>query len=347
MKMNRVDETGLIVPEICLGTMNWGQQNTEAEAHAQLDYAVDERGIIFIDTAELYPVPASREKQGLTETYIGTWLKKRGKRDDLIIASKVNCGEMVATRNSSHRYDRRNIREALEGTLARLGTSYVDIYYIHWPEREANFFGVRGVASLSRDQTTPIRETLRALSELMDEGKIRHIGVSNETPWGLMEYLRLAREEGLPRVEIIQNQYSLTNRTFEIGLSEMILHEKVSLAVYSPLNGGVLSGKYLDGSPEGARFTLYAGTNNAKRYHHERAEAATRRYVAIAQRHNLDPVQMALTFVRSRPFVATTIVGATNVEQLKADIDSAKMVLSDEVLSEIEAVHREMPDMTW
>lgn len=339
-------KTDLEIPEICLGTMNWGQQNSEAEAHAQLEYAVDERGIRFIDTAELYPVPASRDKQGLTETYLGNWLKKRGKRDDLIIASKVNCGEMVSSRRSGYRYDRANIREALHGTLKRLGTSYVDIYYIHWPERDANFFGVRGVTKVSDERTTPIRETLKALSELVDEGKIRYVGISNETPWGVMEYLRLAREVGLPRVEIIQNQYSLTNRTFEIGLSEMVLREQMALAVYSPLNGGVLSGKYLEGQrPADARFTLFE--NNAARYRHERSETVVRRYVEIARRHELDPAQMALAFVRSRPFVTTTIIGATSLEQLKRDIDSFDITLPADVLDEIEAVHQELPDMTW
>ncbi len=327
--------------------MNWGAQNTEAEAHAQLNYAVEERGINFIDTAELYPIPPSPEIQGLTEKYIGTWLKKRGKRDDLIIATKVSPSSMLKTRTTSNppKLDRKNIRESIDGSLQRLQTDYVDLYQIHWPVRNSNFFGRRGYVHDESDVSTPIEQTLEALQELINEGKVRYIGVSNETPWGVGEYLRLSREKGLPRIISNQTQYSLTNRTFEIGLAEQAIKEKVPLLAYSCLNGGVLTGKYLSGArPEGARFTV---TNrNADRYNKPNADKVVQIYVDIAKKHGLDPAMMALAFVNSREFLGSTIIGATSLEQLKTCIDSADVVLSDEVLNDIEQVQNTYPDIT-
>lgn len=327
--------------------MNWGQQNTEAEAHEQLDYAVDERGLYFLDTAEMYPVPPETDKQGRTEQYIGTWLKKRGKRDDLIIATKIGAGQHIGTRDTGDvpRYDRKSIREAIEGSLQRLQTDYVDLYQVHFPERKSNFFGVRGYEHDPNDNSTPIEETLQALTELVQEGKVRYIGLSNETPWGLMKYLEAAEKHGFPKVISIQNQYSLTNRTFEIGLAEMSVKEQVGLLAYSPLNMGVLTGKYLGGQqPEGARFTLFE--RNRDRYNPARAQAATKLYVELAQAHGLKPEHLALAFVQSREFVASTIIGATSLEQLKSDIGSADIVLSDEVLKGIEEIHNKYPDVT-
>lgn len=347
MQSKKLGTSDLEVPIITLGTMNWGQQNTEAEAHEQLIYAVEERGLTFIDTAEMYPVPPEREKQGLTETYIGTWLHKRGKRDDLTIASKIAVGKEIGTRDTgpTPRYDRKSIRDAIEGSLTRLQTDYLDLYQVHFPERKTNFFGVRGYEHDEADSSTPIEETLDALGELVREGKVRYIGVSNETPWGLSEYLRIAKEKNLPRVVSIQNQYSLLNRTYEIGLAEMAIKENVGLLVYSALNMGVLSGKYLDGAkPAGARFTVTE--RNVARYNPPEAQAAIKKYVELARSYNLDPSQMALAFAISRNFVTSTIIGATSVEQLKADIDSADVHLSDEVLSEIEKIHTEFPDIT-
>lgn len=348
MKTKKLGQSELEVPSICLGTMTWGQQNTEAEAHEQLSYAVDERGLTFIDTAEMYPVPPDKSKQGLTETYIGNWLKKRGKRGDLIIASKVCTGQNIGTRETgpTPHYDRKSIREAIDGSLKRLQTDYLDLYQIHWPERQTNFFGVRGYQHDLHDNSTPIQETLEALAELVKEGRVRYIGVSNETPWGLSEYLRLSREMDLPKIVSIQNQYSLTNRTFEIGLSEISIREEIGMMAYSPMSMGVLSGKYINGyePAEGARFTLY--NRNRDRYNPERAQEAIRRYVQIAKDNGIDPAQMALAFVIGRDFVTSTIIGATTMEQLKTDIDSADLKLTDKVLSEIEQVHYDFPDVT-
>ena len=348
MQYKKLGNTDIEVPVICLGTMNWGQQNTEAEAHAQLDYAVEERGLNFIDTAEIYPIPPEPEKQGTTERYLGSWLKKRGKRDDLIIASKVAPAPFIKTRpvDDPPKLDAKNINAAIDGSLERLGVDHLDLYQVHFPVRKMNFFGVRGYASAQDDSdTTPIEETLEAMSALVKAGKVRHIGVSNESPWGLNEYLRLAREKGLEKVVSIQNQYSLLNRTFEIGLSEIAIKEQVGLLAYSALNMGVLSGKYLDGAkPAGARFTVFE--RNSPRYNPDRAQAAVRRYVQIARDHELDPSTMALAFASSRDFTTSTIIGATSVEQLKACIDAGETTLSPEVLAAIDAVYTEFPDPT-
>jgi len=343
----KLGSSGITVPVICLGTMNWGQQNTQEEAYEQLDYAVNERGIDFIDTAEVYPVPPDAAKQGRTETYLGSWLHKRGKRDDLIIASKIGASHDIRTRSidTPPRYNRKNIRDAFEGSLKRLQTDYLDLYQVHWPERKTNFFGVRGFTHLIEEETTSIYETLEALSELVKEGKVRHIGVSNETPWGIMQYLHAAKEKGLEKIVSIQNQYSLLNRTFEIGLSEMTMKEDIGLLVYSALNMGVLSGKYLGGGkPEGARFTLYE--RNRDRYNPPHAQKAIQAYVDIAHTYDLDPNQMAIAFAMSRPFTTSVILGATSVEQLKTDIDSVDLKLTAEILDEIEKIHTTMPDLT-
>ena len=347
MQKRVIGSSDLEVPVICLGTMNWGQQNNEADAHAQLSYAVDERGLTFIDTAEMYPVPPEKEKQGRTETYIGNWLKKHGQRDRLTIATKTGAGQFIQTRDTGPvpHYDRKSIREAIDGSLKRLQTDYVDLYQIHFPERKTNFFGIRDYKHDPDDKSTPIEETLSALGELVKEGKVRYIGVSNETPWGVAEYLRLAREKSLPKIVSIQNQYSLTNRTFEIGLAEMTIKENIGLLPYSSLNMGVLSGKYLDGAkPAGARFTLY--DRNIQRYNPTHAQKAVKRYVQIAKDNHLDPTQMALAFVISREFVTSVIIGATKLEQLTSNIASADVTLSDKVLAEIEKVHTEFPDVT-
>ncbi len=339
--------TDIEVPAICLGTMNWGQYNTEEEAHEQLSYGVDERGINFIDTAEIYPIPPTKELQGLTETYIGNWLKKRGKRDDIVIATKVANGPDIIGRRDgfgTYRYDKQNIRQAIEGSLERLGTDYVDLYQIHYPERTTNFFGKRDHDKHYEEETTSIRETLEALGELVEEGKVRHVGVSNETPWGVLEYLRLAREENLPRIVTIQNQYSVVNRHFEIGLSEIAINEKVGLLPYSVLSGGVLSGKYLGGAqPEGARFSVTE--RNRHRYNEPRLQPVIQTYVDLAKQHELDPVQMALAFATSRDFTTSTIIGTTSVEQMRIDIDAGAMELSAEVLADIEKLHQQYPNL--
>lgn len=347
MKKNILGTSGLEVPVICLGTMTWGQQNTEAEAHEQLDYAVNERGINFIDTAEVYPIPPEKSTQGLTETYIGNWIAQRGRRDDLIIASKVCvAGGLLQTRDTSDvRFDYRNIMDAVEGSLQRLQIDYLDLYQIHWPERSTNFFGKRGYTHNHNDNSTSIHETMKVLAQLVESGKVRHIGISNETPWGVAEFIRVAREYNLPLVTSIQNQYSLVNREFEIGLAEFSMRENIPLLAYSVLNMGVLSGKYLDDArPAGARFTL--SERNSERYNTPEIQDAVRAYVDIAKRHDLDPATLAIAYVCSREFVASVIIGASNMDQLKVCIDAGEVTLSPEVIAEIEAVHKKYPNIS-
>lgn len=343
----QLGRTDVMVPDICLGSMTWGQQNTEAEGHEQLSYAVDERGLTFIDTAEAYPIPPTPEIQGDTEKIIGNWLHNRGKRDDLFIASKVCLAPFVTTRDTrgQAKYNKQQITEAVDGSLERLQTDYIDLYQLHWPERTANFFGARGYTHNPDEDATSIAETLAALDELVKAGKIKHIGVSNETAWGVSEYLRVAREENLPRIVSTQNQYSLTNRTYEIGLAEFAMREQVGLLVYSPLQMGVLTGKYLDGArPEGARFTIEE--RNFARYNPACAQDTIRRYVQIAKDAGIDPATMAIAFARSREFATSTIIGASTMPQLETAIDAAQVTLPDDVLAAINDVYCEFPDVT-
>ncbi len=343
MQTRQLGRTGLEVSVICLGTMTWGEQNSEAEAFEQMDYAVAQ-GVNFFDTAELYAVPARAETYGLTESYIGNWLKSRKARDQIILATKVAglSGRFTWIREGNARLDRRNIRQALEGSLRRLQTDYIDLYQLHWPDRKTNFFGQANYVHDPTDVFTPLEDTLEALDELVIEGKVRHIGVSNETPWGLMRYLALAEKKGYPRMASIQNPYSLLNRLFEIGLAEVAMREDVGLLAYSPLGCGVLSGKYLEGNPPGARLTLWG--EYFDRYSNPQATAATREYVALARRHGLTPAQLALAFVNQRDFVASNIIGATRMAQLKENIASVQLRLSPEILAEIEAIHERHPN---
>lgn len=346
MKYNKLGSSDLMVSEICLGTMNWGQQNTETEAHEQLDYAINERGINFIDTAEMYPVPIDPSKQGDTERMIGNWLEKRGKRDDVIIASKVNPHPAVTSRPTTGKYDWKNIHDAIDGSLERLKTDYLDLYYIHWPERVSNYFGKRGITDPDYENHTPIEETLEALNDIVKSGKVRYIAVSNESAWGMMRYLEVAKEKGYPKIVCNQHHYNLTNRLYETGQSEVSLYENVPLVPYAPINAGLLSGKYSDGTAtDQSRFNKYPETRGP-RYISSQTDAVIERYVALAKKYNLDPAQMALAFVRTRPFVASTIIGATTLDQLKADIDSSNVQLSDELLADIEKIYSEYPDVT-
>jgi aryl-alcohol dehydrogenase-like predicted oxidoreductase len=330
--------TGLDVSVVGLGTMTWGEQNTEAEAHEQLDYAIAQ-GINLIDAAEMYPVPPRAETQGRTEQYIGNWLKARRNRDRVILATKATGpGDMPWLRGGP-RQSRAQIRAALEASLKRLQTEHVDLYQVHWPDRSTNFFGRLGYEHKDNGHAVPIEETLEALAQLVTEGKVRHVGISNETPWGLAEYLRLARERGWPRACAIQNPYSLLNRSFEVGLAEFAHREQVGLLAYSPLGFGVLSGKYLGGArPAGARLTLF---NRFQRYTGDRVERAVRAYVELARRHGLDPAQMALAYVYSRPFLASALVGATKMTQLRDNIAAAQLDLPSAVVVGIENIHRD------
>ena len=343
MEMRRLGRTDLDVSLICLGTMTWGEQNTEADAHEQLDYAL-ERGINFIDAAEMYPVPPKADTAGRTEQYIGTWLARRGRRDDVVLASKVTGrSEMSWLRDGNNTtLTPAQVRRALEASLKRLQTDYLDLYQVHWPDRRTNTFGRLGYVHKPLPDEVAIEDTLGELGRMVDEGKIRHVGISNETPWGLMRYVEIADRTGLPRVVSVQNPYSLLNRTFEIGLAECAEREDVRLLAYSPLAFGVLSGKYLDGArPDGARLTLF---ERFSRYSNPAAAAATAEYVALAHEHGLDPAQMALAWCNSRSFLTSTIIGATSMDQLKADIDSAEIQLSDEVCAQIEAIHTRHPN---
>ena len=343
MEYNKLGQTDIEVSRICLGTMPWGEQNTEKEAHEQLDYAI-ESGINFIDVAEMYPVPPREETYGLTESYIGNWLSKRKDRDKIILASKVAAKAewLPYIRGGQIKLDKKNIVQALEDSLRRLKTDYIDLYQMHWPDRDTNFFGKLAYYHAPEKDGIPIAETLAVLDELVKQGKIRAIGISNETPWGCAEYLRISREKELPRIVSIQNPYNLLNRTFEIGISEFSHREQVGLLAYSPLAFGALSGKYLNNQkPEGARLTLFERFN---RYLNPQATNATEAYVNLAKKNDLDPSQMALSYVSSRPFLTSNIIGATSMEQLKMDIESINIELSDDVIKDIESIHEKIPN---
>lgn len=338
MEYRRLGRTDIEVSALCLGTMTWGQQNSESEAHAQMDAAV-EAGVNFFDAAEMYPVPPVAETQGRTEAYIGSWLKARGKRDKIVLATKVTGGSkgFKYLRGGPTRLDRANITAALEASLGRLETDYVDVYFLHWPDRATNFFGQLGYSHLDQN-SVPIEETLAVLGDLVRAGKIRHVALSNETPWGAMRFLQSANGGDLPRAVGIQNPYSLLNRTFEIGLAEIAMREGCGLFAYSPLAMGALGGKYLNGArPEGARATLWP--DRYTRYVSAKADTAIEAYVALAAEHGLDATQMALAFVAGREFVTSTIIGATTMDQLASNLASRELVLSDDVVAGIEAIH--------
>lgn len=345
MKHNKLGNTDIEVSVICLGSMTWGEQNNESEAHEQLDYAVA-NGVNFIDTAELYAVPSRAETYGLTEKYIGSWLKKSGKRNEIILTSKVAGpadGWLPHIRDeATRRLDKRNIDEALDNSLKRLQTDYLDLYQLHWPDRKTNYFGHLGYTHQSDDQPVAIEETLSVLNEHVKAGKIRAIGLSNETPWGVMEFLRLAEKLNMPRVVSVQNPYSLLNRSYEVGLAEISIREKAGLLAYSPLGFGVLSGKYMNGAmPEGSRLSLYP---DYSRYSSENGFKAAELYVNLARDHGLDPAQMALAYINSRDFVSANIIGATKMQQLRDNIGSADITLSDEVIQGIEQIHQLYPN---
>jgi len=339
----RLGRTDIEVTSICLGTMTWGEQNTEAEGHAQLDVAID-RGVNFIDTAEMYSVPPKAETQGSTERIIGTWLAARGGRDKLVIASKVSGrsqAKWLRPDGQGARLDEANIRYAIEQSLKRLRTDYIDLYQVHWPDREVALFGAGGTVFRDlppHDSSVPIEDTLGALGRLVDEGKVRHIGLSNETPWGVARYLHLAEAGRGPRPVSIQNAYNLLNRTFEIGLAEMALREHVGLLAYSPLAQGYLTGKYQGGArPPGARTTLF---ERGQRYEKPGVSEAIDAYLALAHELGADPAQLALAYVTSRPFVTSNIIGATSLAQLETDLGSLEVVITPEIEARIDAIHQ-------
>ncbi len=358
MEYKRLGASELLVSEICLGTMTYGQQNSLAEAHEQLDYAIAQ-GINFIDAAEMYPVPPKAETQGRTESYIGEWLAQpqiKSQRDRLIIATKIiGTGRNFRwlRDDSVAALSRQNILQAVDDSLKRLQTDYIDLYQIHWPDRNVALFGQTGFNPDQEREVVPIAEQLETFAELIKAGKIRHLGVSNETPWGICEFSHAAKQLNLPKIVSIQNAYSLLNRTFEMGLAEACYREQVSLLAYSPLGFGHLSGKYIQNSSSDssnnpssdslAKTRINLFPNFGQRYQKINVNPATAEYAAIAQKYNLSPTQLALAFVRSRWFVASTIIGATTMTQLQENIDSVKVQLNAEILTEIDKVHSRYP----
>lgn len=347
MKTHFLGHTDIQVPEICLGTMTFGQQNTQPQAFEQLDYAL-ERGVNFWDTAELYAVPPTPETYGSTETILGHWFAKTGKRNQVVLASKIAGPSQVGNhiRNGQTRFNKKFISQALDHSLQRLQTDHLDLYQMHWPERPTNCFSHLGYNAQmiedTPDDLTPMAETLLALNDEIKAGRIRAIGLSNDTPWGTMKFLQLADELGLARVVTVQNPYNLLNRTYEIGLAEIAHFEKVGCLAYSPLGFGVLSGKYLHGQqPKDGRITLFS---RFSRYTNKQAVWATEQYAKIAAEHHLSLAQLSLAFIRQQFFVTSTIIGATTIAQLKENIDSVDVVLSDEIMQQIEAVHVQQPN---
>lgn len=343
MKYGFIPRTNIRVSKICLGTMTWGRQNSEEQAHEQMDYAL-EQGVNFFDTAELYPIPPKKEFYALTEEYIGNWFKKTGNREKVVLATKIAGPADFTKYIRTTGFSRDSIISALEGSLKRLQTDYVDLYQLHWPERNTNFFGQRGFnADKEEEWEDNIHQVLNTLAELIKAGKIRHVGLSNETPWGTMRYLEESKvHEHLPRMLTVQNPYSLLNRTFETGMSEVAIREKIGLLAYSPMAFGVLSGKYLDTvKPRKGRLTLFP---HYSRYSGETATEATKKYQELAKANGLSLAQMALAFVNSRKFLTSNIIGATTMEQLKENIDSITIELSAEVLNGIEEIHDAIPN---
>ncbi len=344
MQYRKLGRTGIEVSAICLGTMTWGQQNTEAEGHQQMDYARD-HGINFFDTAELYAIPPRPETQGSTERIIGSWFKARGGRDKVILASKIaGRSDMTWFRadGSPSRLTRKQMTEALEGSLSRLGTDYIDLYQLHFPERPmpwgSNPSRIGPDSFTAAPDETSIGEQLEVLADFVRAGKVRHIGLSNESAWGTMRFLAESDTRGLPRVQTVQNAYNLINRTYETALAEITAREQVGLLAYSPLAQGYLTGKYLGGKrPAGTRTTLF---NRGQRYEKPGSEAAIGQYVALAERSGLDPATMALAFVNAQPFVTANIIGATSMAQLAVDIASIDVKLPPEVVAEINAIHQ-------
>jgi aryl-alcohol dehydrogenase-like predicted oxidoreductase len=339
MKYKKLPNTDLEVSLICLGTMTYGEQNNEKEAHEQLDYSIS-NGVNFIDTAEMYAIPPREETQGKTEEIIGTWLANRKDRDKIILATKVAGPGMEYLRGGS-RLSKKHILQAADDSLKRLQTDYIDLYQVHWPERKSNFFGRLGY-EYSDEMGVSIEETLEAMSDLVKSGKVRHIGISNETPWGTNRYLQHANDAELEKIITIQNPYSLLNRIYEVGLAEISQHEGVGLLAYSPLGFGQLTGKYINKTQENTRLGLYGDWFT--RYSNENCLSAVKEYSKIADKHNISLTHLALAFVNTRPFVTSNIIGATTMKQLKENISSINIDLNEEILEEVNEVHTNQPN---
>ena len=341
MEYTTLPNSNLKVSNLCLGTMTFGEQNSEKEAHEQLDFAVS-KGINFIDTAEMYPIAAKESTLGLTEKYIGSWLKKTGNRNNLVIATKIagpNRG-MEYIRNPLD-FSKKSIHEAVEKSLQNLQTDVIDLYQMHWPERVMNMFGQRGLTEIDTKWQENFQEVLSIYDGLIKDGKLKHIGLSNEAPWAVMKFLSESEKHSLPRISTIQNPYSLLNRLFEVGLSEICMRENVGLLAYSPLAFGRLSGKHLNGVVPNSRLQLF---KQFVRYNSENSQNATKMYFELANSYGLTLTQMALAFVRQQKFVTSTIIGATSLLQLKENIETENVVLSTELISEINKISELIPN---
>ena len=339
MKYKKLANTNLDVSLISLGTMTYGEQNTEAEAHEQLDYSIA-NGVNLIDTAEMYAIPPKQETQGLTEKIIGTWLVKRKDREKIHIATKVAGPGMEYLRDGS-RLSKKHIFQAVDDSLKRLQTDYIDLYQVHWPERKSNYFGRLGY-EYSDDMGVSIEETLEAMTDLVKSGRVRYIGISNETPWGTNRYLNIAKEKSMERIVTIQNPYSLLNRIYEVGLAEISQHENVGLLAYSPLGFGQLTGKYINKTEKNSRLGLFGDWFT--RYSNDECLQAVEKYLKIADKYNLSLTHLALAFVNTRPFVTSNIIGATTMEQLKENIDSVNIEITETMLEDINQVHFSQPN---
>nr|WP_321232559.1 aldo/keto reductase [uncultured Psychroserpens sp.] len=342
MRYTTLPKTDIKVSKICLGTMTWGNQNTQDEGFAQMDLALD-KGVNFFDVAELYPVPATAETYAETERIIGNWFEKSGHRDKVVLATKIAGTGDYTAHIRTNGFSRAALNEAVDNSLKRLKTDYIDLYQLHWPERETNMFGVRDYNHNPNDLWTDnFNEILHNLDEIIKSGKIRHVGISNEKAWGTMRYLEESNANGLPRMITIQNAYSLLNRVFEGDMAEVAIREEIGLLAYSPMAFGVLSGKYIKGTAgDNARLKLFP---RFSRYSSANCTEATKRYLKIAEDHNMTLAQMSLAFVTDRPFMTSTIIGATSLQQLEENIDSVDIILTDDILKAINAVHDDIPN---
>jgi len=340
MEYNILPNSNIKVSKICLGTMTWGRQNNQQEAFDQMDYSID-KGVNFFDTAELYPVPATPDKYAITEEIIGNWFQQSKKRDKIILATKIaGPGDYTAHIRKTG-FKGNSIENALDGSLKRLKTDYIDLYQLHWPERITNTFGNRNYQYFNDSWEDNFEFILEKLKELIKIGKIRHIGLSNENPWGIMKFLEYSKQE-LPKMITVQNPYSLLNRLFEVGSSEICKRENIGLLAYSPLGFGILTGKYFKGKmPKNSRLDLFP---TLKRYSNENSIKAAKLYDEVAKKHNLSLTHLSLSFVNDRPFVTSNIIGATNLEQLKENIESVNIKLSDEIISEINSINNKIPN---
>ena len=342
MKFKKLGNTDLDVSLICLGTMTWGTQNSEEDAFEQMDYSLS-KGVNFFDTAEIYSVPPTSESYGKTEVMIGNWLEKRKNRDKIILASKVAGPGCDWIRGGGNNFDEKKIAEAIDGSLKRLKTDYIDLYQLHWPERSTNFFGRRDYLYNNEEgDWNSFESILEALNKFIKSGKIRYIGMSNETPYGMSRYLEISKNKGAPRMMSVQNPYNLVNRTYEIGMSEISIREKCGLLVYYPLASGALSGKYRKGQmPKNARISLFKGW---ERMINPLAMKAYDEYYKLAKEYNMTMVQLAQAFVNSRPFVTSNIIGATTMTQLEENIKSIEVELSEEIIEKINLIHNNNPN---